>query len=82
MRKLLLAGCTAGLLLLAGVASAAEITATITEVNVSSRIIIVEGRSFYVPESVNITVLKVGERVTIVYEVVDGQVRVTSIKVG
>ncbi len=83
MRKLLI-GLTAATMLFGGVALATEmtITASITHVDVKARIIVVDGRAFHVPESVDIGVLRIGEQVTVVYEVVDGQLRIVSIRVG
>lgn len=83
MRKLFIA-TSAAAMLLAGVALAKEITltASITHIDVRARIIVIDHRAFHVPASVDIGILRIGEQVTIVYEVVDGQLRIVSIRVG
>lgn len=80
MRKLLL-GTVAAVFLAGSVAFAAEISATITHIDVNARIIVVDGRAFHVGTNIKIGVFKVGQQVTIVYEIVDGQLRVVSIRV-
>jgi hypothetical protein len=82
MRKLLIGTAAAAFIFVAQSAGAAEVVATITHIDVSARIIVVEGRAFHVPTSIDITVYKVGERVTVVYTEVDGQLRVESIVVS
>ena len=83
MRKLLIATTTAAMLL-GSVALAKELslTASITYVDVKARIIVIDRRAFHVPTSIDIGILKVGEQVTIVYEVVDGQLKIVSIRIG
>lgn len=80
MRKFFL-GTAAAVMLAGSVAFAAEISATITHIDVSARIVVVDGKAFHLPAEIDIGVLKVGEQVTIAYEIVDGQLRVVSIKV-
>jgi hypothetical protein len=80
MRKLMIALTGAAMLSIASIAYAAEITASITYVDVSARIIVVDHRAFHVPTTIDITVLKVGEQVTVVFEKVDGQLRIVSIR--
>ena len=46
-----------------------------------ARIVVVDGKAFHVPREIDIGVLKIGEQVTITYEIVDGQLRVVSIRV-
>lgn len=79
MRKLVLGVAVAAML--AGSALAAEIRATITHVDINARIIVIDGRAFHVGTNIDITVLKVGEVVTVVFERVDGQLRIVSIKI-
>ncbi len=82
MRRTVLS-MAAGAMLLAStaLASAAQITASITYVDVQARIIVVDHRAFHVPTTIDIGVLKIGEQVTIVYVVVDGQLKISSIKI-
>jgi len=82
MRLRIIAG-VAGAMLLATtmMASAATITASITHIDVNARIIVIDHRAFHVPTTVDIGILKVGEQVTIVYVVVDGQLKIESIKI-
>ncbi|XWN30714.1 MAG: DUF1344 domain-containing protein [Devosia sp.] len=61
---------------------AATITATITHIDVKARIIVIDSRAFHVGTTVNIGAFKVGEKVTVVYERSDGQLRIVSIKVA
>lgn len=83
MRKLLIATATATMLL-GSVALAKEITitASITHIDVNARIIVVDHRAFHVPTTIDIGILHIGEQVTVVYEVVDGQLKIVSIHVG
>ncbi len=80
MRKLIL-GTAMAVFLTGSVALAAELSATITHIDVGARIVVIDGKAFHVPTSINIGVLKVGQTVTVVYEVVDGQLRIVSITV-
>jgi hypothetical protein len=83
MRKLLIA-TAAATMLFGSVALAKEITitASITHIDVKARIIVVDHRAFHVPTTIDIGILHIGEQVTVVYEVVDGQLRIVSIHVG
>jgi Cu/Ag efflux protein CusF len=74
----------AGAMFLAGMATAgaAEITASITHIDLKARIVVIDHRVFHVPTTIDIGILKIGEQVTIVYEIVDGQLRIVSIRVG
>jgi hypothetical protein len=83
MRKLIIGAATAAMLF-GNVALAKElsITASITYIDVKARIIVIDHRAFHVPTTVNIGILHVGEQVTVVYEVVDGQLRIVSIRIG
>lgn len=83
MRKLLIATATATMLF-GSVALAKEITitASITHIDVKARIIVVDHRAFHVPTTIDIGILHIGEQVTVVYEVVDGQLKIVSIHVG
>lgn len=81
MRKLMIALTSAAMLSVATIAYAAEITASITYIDVQARIVVIDHRAFHVPTSIDITVFKVGEQVTIVFEKVDGQLRIVSIRV-
>ena len=80
MRKLII-GTAAAVMLAGSVAFAAEVSATITHIDVSARIVVVDGKAFHVPREIDIGLLKIGEQVTITYEIVDGQLRVVSIRV-
>ncbi len=80
MRKLMLGAAIADYLT-GSVAFAAEIRATITHIDVNARVIVIDGRAFHVGTNIDITVLKVGEVVTVVFEEVDGQLRIVSIKI-
>jgi Cu/Ag efflux protein CusF len=62
-------------------ARAAEITATITHIDVNARIIVIDHRAFHVPTTIKIGILKVGQQVTVVYEVVDGQLKIVSVRI-
>jgi len=83
MRRRMIAA-VAGAMLLAGMATAgaAEITASITDIDVKARIVVIDHRAFHVPTTIDIGILKIGEQVTIVYAVVDGQLHIVSISVG
>jgi Cu/Ag efflux protein CusF len=81
MRKLMIALTGAAILSIASIAYAAEMTASITYIDINARIIVIDHRAFHVPQSINITVFKIGEQVTIVFEKVDGQLRIVSIRV-
>jgi hypothetical protein len=83
MRKLLIT-TAAATMLLGSIALAKEITitASITHIDVKARIIVVDHRAFHVPTTIDIGILHIGEQVTVVYEVVDGQLRIVSIHVG
>ena len=80
MRKLML-GAVLAAYLAGSTAFAAEIKATITHIDVNARIIVIDGRAFHVGTNVDITVFKVGQVVTVVFETVDGQLKIVSIKV-
>jgi Cu/Ag efflux protein CusF len=82
MRKLMIALTGAAMLSIASIAYAAELTASITYVDIQARIIVIDHRAFHVPQSIDITILKVGEQVTIVFEKVDGQLRIVSIRIS
>ena len=82
MRKLMIAAATLATISIGSTAYAAQITATITRIDVKARIIIINGRTYHVPKSVKIGAFKVGQKVTVVYEVVNGQLRVVSIRIG
>lgn len=82
MRKYLIATGAAAFLFAAIAAQAAEVTATITHIDTVSRIIVVDGRAFHVSANIDIAVYKVGETVTVTYNVENGQFIVVSIKVG
>lgn len=83
MRKLLIAATTAAMLF-GSVALAKElsITASITHIDVKARIIVIDHRAFHVPTTIDIGILHIGEQVTIVYEAVDGQLKIVSIRIG
>jgi Cu/Ag efflux protein CusF len=82
MRRKTIAAVAGAMLLAATMtASAATITASITYIDVKARIIVIDHRAFHVPTTIDIGVLKLGEQVTIVYVVVDGQLTITSVKV-
>ncbi|MEM8853072.1 MAG: hypothetical protein AAGD34_05175 [Pseudomonadota bacterium] len=59
---------------------AATITATITHIDVKARIIVVDSRAFHLGTTINIGAFKVGEKVTVVYERNNGQLRIVTIK--
>jgi hypothetical protein len=80
MRKLML-GAALAAYLAGSAAFAAEVKATITHVDIPAGIIVVDGRAFHVGTVIDITILKVGEVVTIDYVVTDGQLKIVSIKV-
>lgn len=69
---------------MAGLVSAwaAEITASITYIDVQARIIVIDHRAFHIPKSIKIGAFKVGDQVTVVYEIVNGQLKVVSIRIG
>ena len=75
MRKVIL-GAAMAVFLTGSVAFGAEINATITHIDVNARIIVVDGRAFHVGTEINIGAFKIGQQVTVVYEVVDGQLKV------
>jgi len=80
MRKLMLGAVLAAYL--AGTAAfAAEVKATITHIDVNARIIVVDGRAFHVGTNIDIAVFKVGQVVTVVFDTVDGQLKIVSITV-
>jgi Cu/Ag efflux protein CusF len=81
MRKLMIALTGAAMLSIASIAYAAEITASITYIDINARIIVIDHRAFHVPTTIDITVFKIGEQVTIVFAKVDGQLRIVSIRV-
>jgi Cu/Ag efflux protein CusF len=80
MRKFIL-GAALAACLSSSLALADEIKATITHIDVNARIIVVDGRAFHVGADVDITVFKIGDVVTIDFAVVDGQLKIVSIKV-
>jgi Protein of unknown function (DUF1344) len=80
MRKLIL-GTAMAVFLTGSVAFAAELSATITQIDVGARIVVIDGKAFHVPTTIDIGVFKVGQKVTVVYAVVDGQLRIVSITV-
>jgi Cu/Ag efflux protein CusF len=80
MRKLML-GAVLAAYLAGSAAFAAEIKATITHIDVNARIIVIDGRAFHVGTNIDIAVFKVGQMVTVVFETVDGQLKIVSIKV-
>jgi len=80
MRKLIL-GAAVATFLAGSAAFAAEIKATITHIDVQHRIIVIDGRAFHVGAEIDITILKVGEVVTIEYTSSDGHLTIVSIKV-
>lgn len=83
MRYLLIVASTLAMMIASQVSAwAAEITASITHIDVQARIIVIDHRAFHVPKSIKIGVFKLGDQVTIVYEVVNGQLKVVSIKIG
>jgi hypothetical protein len=82
MRKFLIAAAAGAMMFAAQAAGAAEVVATITHIDVGARIIVVDGRAFHVPTTIDIAVYKVGERVTVVYAEVNGQLTVESIVVS
>ena len=81
MRKLII-GTAIAAFLAGSVAFAAEIRATITYIDIDARIIVIDNRAFHVPTTIDIKVFKVGEKVTIIYERNNGQLRIVSIKVN
>ena len=81
MRKFVL-GAALAACLAATSAFAAEIKATITHIDIHAGIIVVDGRAFHVGKTIDITIFKVGDVVTIDYAIVDGQLKVISIKVS
>ncbi len=80
MRKLIL-GTAMAVLLTGSVAFAAELSATITQIDVSGRIFFIDGKAYHVPASIDIGAFKVGQHVTVTYEIVDGQLTVVSIRI-
>ena len=82
MKHTLIATVAAVLLFLnVAAVRAAEITATITHIDVNARIIVIDHRAFHVPTTIKIGILKVGQQVTVVYEIVDGQLKIVSIRI-
>ncbi|MEP3279600.1 MAG: DUF1344 domain-containing protein [Stappiaceae bacterium] len=83
MRYFIIVVSTLGLLAASLVSAwAAEITASITHIDVQARIIVIDHRAFHLPKSIKIGAFKVGEQVTVVYEVVNGQLKIVSIRIG
>ncbi len=83
MRYLLIVASTLAMMIASLISAwAAEITASITHIDVQARIIVIDHRAFHIPESIKIGVFKLGDQVTIVYEVVNGQLKVVSIKIS
>jgi hypothetical protein len=81
MRKSLGAAAIASLILGVSTAFAAEATATITSIDASKDMVVLDNGSTYVaPSTVKLSTFKVGQKVTVNYTPDNGKLMLTTIK--
>jgi Cu/Ag efflux protein CusF len=81
MRKSLGAAAIASLILGVSTAFAAEATATITSIDASKEMVVLDNGSTYIaPPTVKLTDFKVGQKVTVNYTSDNGKLMLTTIK--